>query len=304
MNHYIYDEGGYLLGTATVGVPSSTTVPYPDEKGLFRFENGEWLLVMGVTADGGVTYKREECAPIKAERTVLHTEDTGHGRLVYVRNAVGDTEMFLSGLFMSRSCDEGPVVAPCLPYCMGIKDVAVVGLGLGRDANEAAAITSVTKVDVLEINPAVVTHQPTYSPPLDAKVNVIETDAEVYFNATESPMYDAIFADPEDATYDHSTGLFHKETFQAYKSRLNPTGFLAHRVFFRTAENRSLFLNTLYSVFKNVVVVADECVIASDNDIPAAAGTPWVPDNAFVNDKSNTLLADGVRSAKDLNAYI
>jgi spermidine synthase len=134
----------------------------------------------------------------------------------------------------------------------------VVGLGTGSTAGWLAAIPDIERVDVIELEPAI--------------LKVAEACAPVNQNALSSPKlhttigdareillttqrnYDLIASEPSNPHRAGTAGLFTREYYQAIEKRLNPGGIFVQWVQAYDVDDRSIQImyRTLGSVFPNI----------------------------------------------------
>lgn len=60
---YTYDNYGFYTGTSETETPNSTSKPYPDGIGFFRFAYGDWKLIFGADVNGDLTIEPTQIAP-------------------------------------------------------------------------------------------------------------------------------------------------------------------------------------------------------------------------------------------------
>jgi spermidine synthase len=134
------------------------------------------------------------------------------------------------------------------------KSALVVGLGTGTTAGWLAAIPSVERVDVVELEPAVREVARRCSPAnqnaLDnPKVHVIIADArEVLLASTR--RYDLIVSQPSNPFRAGLSSLFSREFYEAVRARLNDGGILLQWV-----QAYEIDVNTLRSVYATLTSV-------------------------------------------------
>lgn len=139
-----------------------------------------------------------------------------------------------------------------------VKDVLVIGLGTGSTAGWLAALPSVERVDVVELEPAIrhvaevcapVNHDALQNP----KLHVCIGDAREVLLTTPR-RYDLVFSEPSNPYRAGIASLFTKEFYEAVRARLAEGGTLvqwlqAYEIDARAA--RSVY-TTLGSVFPSV----------------------------------------------------
>lgn len=133
-----------------------------------------------------------------------------------------------------------------------ISDVLCIGLGIGIVPMEF--VNEGVKVDVVEINPAVVPVAKTYFDFEPDRMNIIIDDGRHYLNRC-TKKYDAVILDAflGDSSPSH---LFTKEAFASIQHVLKPGGVLVINSFGSLKEGKDFFTGSLYktleSVFKSV----------------------------------------------------
>ncbi len=143
-------------------------------------------------------------------------------------------------------------------YAPKIEDVLCIGLGVGIVPGQF--VKDGARVDVVEINPAVVpVAQKYFDCPID-KLNLTIGDGREFLNKCRK-KYDAVILDAflGDSSPSH---LMTKEAFQAIRAVLKPDGVLVINTFGYLEPKRDFFtasLNkTLKSVFRNAVIHTTE----------------------------------------------
>ncbi|WP_432473738.1 spermidine synthase [Amphritea sp. HPY] len=272
----------------------------PDLNGFFRLIDGEWRLIFGICDAGKLTLDPTKCAPHPEEAgTLKYHEMSEHGHIDIVTSGDGKLILQLDDVYMATGDTEGRCASESLPVIPAPENVAVIGLGAGTDVKTLVDHPSVTNVDVVEINQAIVDLLPYFNDFNDKPVNIIVEDAVQYFADVAPATYDAVYSDPQDATKPHATLLYKQETFETFKAALKPGGCLVHRLCFLSEDALAIFMNTLSAVFKHVVFAGEQTVIASDSEIK---GTRWYPQTALFNTKANTLLEDQYAADKEAHA--
>jgi spermidine synthase len=130
----------------------------------------------------------------------------------------------------------------------------VVGLGTGSTAGWLAAVPSMKRVDVVELEPAIVriaqacesvNHQALSNP----KVHVIIGDGrEVLLSTREK--YDVIASEPSNPYRAGIASLFTREYYEAAASRLNPGGLFAQWI--QAYETNASTIQTVYATLGSV----------------------------------------------------
>ena len=134
----------------------------------------------------------------------------------------------------------------------------VVGLGTGSTAGWLAAIPSIQKVDVVELEPAILTvaenctavnHDALHNP----KVHIMIGDArEVLLTSREK--YDLIASEPSNPYRAGVAGLFTREFYESVEKRLEPGGMFVQWMQAYDIDDRTvrILYRTLGSVFPNI----------------------------------------------------
>ncbi|RLB64697.1 MAG: spermidine synthase, partial [Deltaproteobacteria bacterium] len=109
-----------------------------------------------------------------------------------------------------------------------VRRVLVIGLGTGSTAGWLGALPSVERVDVIEIEPAIVEVARVCGPVnhgalANPKVNLIIADAREVL-LTSRDRYDLIFSEPSNPYRAGIASLFTKEFYESAAARLNPDG--------------------------------------------------------------------------------
>ena len=170
--------------------------------------------------------------------------------------------------FVVNGKDDGSAVTDSGTQVMGgllgalshpsLKRALVIGLGTGSTAGWLAAIPDIERVDVIEIEPAIVEVARRAAPVNqnvlgNPKVHLIFGDAREVLLAS-SEKYDLIFSEPSNPYRVGVASLFSEEFYRAVRARLRPDGvFLqwvqAYEIF---PETLRCAMATLASVFPEV----------------------------------------------------
>ncbi|APR82964.1 Hypothetical protein A7982_08313 [Minicystis rosea] len=111
-----------------------------------------------------------------------------------------------------------------------LKHVLVIGLGTGSTAGWLAALPSVERVDVIELEPAIL-HVAEVCTPVNhdvlrnPKIHIAIGDAREVLLTTPR-TYDLVFSEPSNPYRAGISSLFTKEFYQAVRDRLRPDGML------------------------------------------------------------------------------
>lgn len=155
--------------------------------------------------------------------------------------------------------------------------VFVVGFGSGVSTRTAADVQGVERVDIVEIERAVIRSAPLFAHVnrgvlSDPKVHLIEDDARSALQLAREP-YDVIVSEPSNPWIAGVAALFTRQYFEIAKSRLNPDGIFAQWVqTYRVPKGvLAVVAANLRSVFRHVEIwysnPSDLIFIASDQPI-------------------------------------
>ena len=155
--------------------------------------------------------------------------------------------------------------------------VFVVGFGSGVSARTAADVQGVERVDIVEIERAVIRAAPLFGfvnrdVLSDPKVHVVEDDARSALQLAREP-YDVIVSEPSNPWIAGVSSLFTKQYFEIARGRLNPGGIFAQWVqTYRVPKSvLAVIAANMRAVFRHVEIwyanPADLIFIASDQPI-------------------------------------
>ena len=124
----------------------------------------------------------------------------------------------------------------------------VIGLGTGTTAGWLARLPAIERIDVVELEPAILdvarACAPANGAPLDnPKVNVILTDAREVLQTTPE-RYDLVLSEPSNPYRAGVASLFTREFYEAVRTRLKPDGLFLQWV--QAYEIDGQTLETLY----------------------------------------------------------
>ena len=160
---------------------------------------------------------------------------------------------------------------------------AVIGLGTGSTAGWLAAIPSMERVDVMELEPAITKFAEQCAPVnhnalANSNVHLLYGDARELL-LTSKRTYDIIASEPSNPYRAGIASLFTREYYQAIASKLNSGGFFTQWLQAYDVDQRTIqiFYATMSSVFPNIQTwrteEGDMLLIASAEpvtfDIPA-----------------------------------
>ncbi|MDA9260509.1 fused MFS/spermidine synthase [Puniceicoccaceae bacterium] len=152
----------------------------------------------------------------------------------------------------------GLSILPVLLHTDEVKTAAVIGMGTGVSAGWLAALPTTERVDVLEIEPAVVKAQASFSDGnLDylesPKVRVIVGDARETL-ATRGDSYDLIVSEPSNLFRAGVCDFYTEGYYRQCARRMNPNGLFAQWIQGYSIDADSILIaaNTLQAVFPYV----------------------------------------------------
>jgi spermidine synthase len=134
----------------------------------------------------------------------------------------------------------------------------VVGLGTGSSTGWLASIDSITKVDTIEIEPAILEVAKRAAPMNqnaleNKKVNIIVGDAREVL-MTNKENYDIIFSEPSNPYRAGIASLYTLEFYQAVAKRLSPNGYFSQWVQGYGVDSQTIITiySTLTAIFPEV----------------------------------------------------
>jgi predicted membrane-bound spermidine synthase len=144
----------------------------------------------------------------------------------------------------------------------------VIGLGTGSSAGWLAEVSTMERVDVVEIEPAILEVARRCSPVNfnvleHPKTNVIIADGRELIQTSEE-KYDVILSEPSNPYRAGIANLYTREFYQAVENRLAAGGYFSQWVqgYYIDGQTVRTIIATLSSVFKNV-----EIWLLSDGDL-------------------------------------
>jgi spermidine synthase len=145
---------------------------------------------------------------------------------------------------------------------------AVIGLGTGSTAGWLAAVPSIGRVDVMEIEPAILKFAAQCAPVNqdalhNSKLHLLLGDARELL-LTSKQKYDLIVSEPSNPYRAGIATLFTQEYYQAVAKKLEPGGFFVQWLQAYCVDTRTvqIFYATLHSVFPHI-----ETWQTADNDL-------------------------------------
>lgn len=156
----------------------------------------------------------------------------------------------------------------------------VIGLGTGSTAGWLAAVPSIARVDVVELEP-VILHVARLCEPVNRnvlespKVRVVIGDAREYL-LTSREKYDVIFSEPSNPYRAGVSSLFTEEFYAAARDRLAPGGVFLQ--WLQTYEVDTETVRTVYATLKGAFPEVESWFARRQDLILAATATPIVYD--------------------------
>ncbi len=166
-------------------------------------------------------------------------------------------------------------------FCREPRTVAVVGYGSGATVGAVLAHKEVERVDVLEIERAVIDASPyfeciNHKPFLDPRTRLILEDGRIHLTYTNT-LYDVITSEPSNPWMAGISNLFTADFYRAVAQRLRPGGVFAQWIqnYDISQEVFQTILGSLHDAFPHLVVFqpipGDFIVLASKEPIEV----PW-----------------------------
>lgn len=234
--------------------------------GLFMIKGpgGYWMYSeIGLGRIGSIPTSINECVKAFSEQD-SYIEQSWDGReasVAVVSNsspAIYTNSISESAIHGDSATLIGLSILPVLLHEDEVKTAAVIGMGTGVSAAWLAALPTTQKVDVLEIEPAVVEAQGLLS---DAnlnylenpKVHVIVGDARETL-ATRGNSYDVIISEPSNLFRAGVCDFYTEGYYQQCARRMNPKGLFVQWIqgYSIDAESILIAANTLSEVFPYV----------------------------------------------------
>ncbi len=166
-------------------------------------------------------------------------------------------------------------------FCREPRNVAVVGYGSGATVGAVLTHPEVRRVDVLEIEQAVIDASPYFesinqAPFLDPRTRLIVEDGRVHLTYADA-LYDVITSEPSNPWMAGISNLFTADFYQIVGRRLAPGGIFAQWIQNYDISQKSFqtILGSLHEAFPHLVVFqpipGDFIVLASKQPI----AVPW-----------------------------
>ncbi|MCL2437182.1 MAG: polyamine aminopropyltransferase [Clostridiales bacterium] len=153
-------------------------------------------------------YYSEDDVKLSLKVEVLHAEQTPFQKLVMMRNETFGTFMMLDGFIQVTQKDEfiyhDMICHVPMAVNPGIKRVLIIGGGDGGTAREVARYAAVEKIDMIEIDEAVVRACQKYIPQTsevlskDSRINLMFEDGLAFVRNAAAKSYDLIIVDSTD----------------------------------------------------------------------------------------------------------
>jgi len=175
---------------------------------------------------------------------------------------------------------DGPTQVLCgllaLPFVDAPRDVAVIGLASGVTAGALALSPAVERLDIVEIEPAVVEASDffldvNHGVLRDPRTRIITNDARNHLLLTPPERYDLVASEPSNPWISGVANLFTREFFELGRSRLEPGGVWAQWLptYGLGARELQTLMVTFADVFPYVLVYstidnADVVMVGSD----------------------------------------
>ena len=191
----------------------------------------------------------------------------------------------------------------------GARNALVVGLGSGITAGSVALESGLEHIDILEIEPAVVTashyfDEVNLQPLEDPRVRVLRNDARNHLVLYEG-LYDVIINEPSNPWISGVSNLFTLEFLRLGQSRLSPDGVFCQWVqtYGMGKDDLRSLLRTFAEVFPHVLLYqapgdADMLLIGARNPLTVDKGSFWEDPG-----RAEDLLRIKAKHPDDLIAY-
>ncbi len=252
---------------------------------LFSFSQPRWPAAV---FDSGLHYQHH-MPPAEAPLDVERRLNRYPSRLMFFKEGVNATisvrrhndalTLFVNGKPDASSVDDMPhqVLLGLVPALAHPKpeQVGIVGWGSGVTAYATSFFPEVKRIDVAEIERAVVEASYLFSEVngsvhKDPRVHIYYDDARSYFLTTRR-TYDLIISQPSNPWMAGVSHLFSQDFYELVKRRLNQGGIFAQWLQLYHMDSRSvaLVLRTILNNFKQVQLwftdVGDVVLLASDS---------------------------------------
>ncbi|WP_411825230.1 fused MFS/spermidine synthase [Luteolibacter sp. AS25] len=226
--------GAYWLYSG-IGLGRSGSIPTSLDESLRTFAEYE------ASVDGSWDGREASVAVVSTNSPAIFTNSISESSIH------GDTATLI-----------GLSILPVLLHADEVKTAAVIGMGTGVSAGWIADLPTTERVDVLEIEPAVVEAQTAFS---DANLNYLENpkvrvivgDARETL-ATCGDSYDVIISEPSNLFRAGTCDFYTEGFYRQCAKRINPKGFFVQWIQGYSIDAKSILIaaNTLQAVFPNV----------------------------------------------------
>jgi spermidine synthase len=203
---------------------------------------------------------------------VLASKDSIYGNLMVIVTG-NNRSLYENGLILASTPDES-AAEESVHYALlehpAPKRVLLIGGGAGGSVPQALKHPTVERIDLVELDPALIRmardYLPSDSAPLDPRVHLHYADGRAYLNATRD-SFDVIIVSLPDPQTAQLNRFYTAEFFRSARAHLAPDGLLALQL--RSSEEATSpdlaeFLRcinrTLQEVFPNVVAIPGETI--------------------------------------------
>jgi spermidine synthase len=223
-------------------------------------EKGRGVAVAGVVATAILGYSglRREAADLPRQHVEVARANSHFGTMQVLESRDGRRRLYLNDLLVQNTYD--PIERRSMSmftyalyylsrgYARELRTALCLGMGVGIAPGLLAA--DGVKVDVVEINPAVVPLAEQWFDFNRSAVNLVIDDAR-HFLRVATNRYDTIQLDAflGDSSPSH---LMTREAFQDIRALLNPGGVLVINSFASFVEDRDFFGNALFATLSDV----------------------------------------------------
>jgi len=264
---------GYIAATIAAGVALAIVAPAWDVQlynlGLYQHAYGPGDAAEQMPADEEMIYFRDGInAPVAVYRTT--------GNVTLYVSGKPDASMGGPDLFTQLLNGHLPV-----SFCAHPKRVAMVGYGSGMTAAGILAHPEVERLDVIEIEQAVLDASPYFAPingnpERDPRTRLLLEDGRIHLKYADQ-AYDVITSEPSNPWMAGIANLFTADFYRSVRSRLTPGGIFAQWIqeYDISEETFRAILGGLQDAFPHVILFrtapGDFMVMASDRPI----SIPW-----------------------------
>jgi spermidine synthase len=203
---------------------------------------------------------------------LLASRDSIYGNLTVIATG-NNRSLYENGLILASTPDES-AAEESVHYALlehpAPKRVLLIGGGAGGSVPQALKHPTVERIDLIELDPALIRmardYLPADSAPADPRVYLHYTDGRAYLNATRD-SFDVIIVSLPDPQTAQLNRFYTAEFFRSARNHLAPDGLLALQL--RSSEEAispdlAEFLRcidrTLHEVFPNVVAIPGETI--------------------------------------------